>query len=308
VIISQLDESAESVQNYFYKNKKVPNYVTISGKQVSMPQYMYLLSYGVTRLNSKKTSSVSVKNPLSNAPKPSQTLIKPVTLSKTEYVKVAGNLKKFMDTNKRLPNYMITSLGNIRYESMLDAYTRIIVFYGDNKRLPNTVKVEPTYLQPTTEAPSNSATIKNLASKLTAGKATTRAKAEAIFNWVRDNIEYPDMNSKNYYYNTKKGALGALKDKLATCCDTSHLLVALYRASGIPARYRHGNCYFYPRPKDDIDGYSKGGWYGHVWAQVWVDGKWYNVDAIRLKNTFGSIKIWNTSNYINKGTYSKLPF
>jgi transglutaminase-like putative cysteine protease len=305
VTISQLDKSAESVKAYIAKNKMIPDYVTISGKQVTMPQYLYLLSYGVTNLNSNKKSSVSVKIPINKAPKPSQT-VKSGTLTKKEYVKVAGNLKKFVDTNKRLPNFLITSRGNMRYESMIDAYTRIIVFYGDNKRLPNTVAVAPweTYLQPTKDAPSTSATIKNLAATLTKGKTTTLAKATAIFNWVRDNITYTDP----MYYNTKKGALGTLKARNATCCDTTHLLVALYRASGIPARYRHAYCYFYPRDADDIDGYDEGGWFGHVWAHVWVNGKWYDADAIRLKNTFGTIKIWNTKNYSNRGTYATLPF
>jgi len=81
VTISQLDKSAESVKAYIAKNKMIPDYVTISGKQVTMPQYLYLLSYGVTNLNSKKTSSVSVKIPINKAPKPSQT-VKSGTLTK----------------------------------------------------------------------------------------------------------------------------------------------------------------------------------------------------------------------------------
>lgn len=305
VTISQLDKSAESVKAYIAKNKMIPDYVTISGKQVTMPQYLYLLSYGVTNLNSKKKSSVSVKIPINKAPKPSQT-VKSGTLTKKEYVKVAGNLKKFVDTNKRLPNFLITSRGNMRYESMIDAYTRIIVFYGDNKRLPNTVSVTPwtvkstsegstttdlsQYLKSTTDAPSSNTTIKNLAASITKGKTTTYAKAQAIFNWVRDNLTY------SFYYNTIKGALGALSSRSANCCDTTHLLVALTRAAGIAARYQHGECQF------------SSGWFGHVWAQVYVDGKWYNADAIGDSNTFGTIKNWNTNTVKLKGTYATLPF
>ena len=74
------------------------------------------------------------------------------------------------------------------------------------------------------------------------------------------------------------------------------MLVALTRAAGIAARYQHGECQF------------SSGWFGHVWAQVYVDGKWYNADAINDANTFGTIKNWNTNTVKLKGTYATLPF
>lgn len=299
---AQLDKASECVQKFIKDNKRLPNYVTISNRQVTMPQFLYLLNTGVTNLNSGKTTSVSTKA-VNNPTSPSQT-VKSGTLTKAEYVKVAGNVKKFVDTNQRLPNYVSTTRGNMRYESLIDTYTRIMVFYGDYKRLPNTVTVNPwtvkasgntetnPNLQPTKNAPSNDTTIKNLSASITSGKTTTYAKAQAIFNWVRNNLSY------SFYYNTKKGALGALSSKSANCVDTSHLLIALTRAAGIQAKYIHGDCLFY----------SNNVWYGHVWAQVYADGKWYNADAISDYNTFGGIKNWNTSNYRLKGIYTELPF
>jgi transglutaminase-like putative cysteine protease len=131
-----------------------------------------------------------------------------------------------------------------------------------------------------------------LAASLTKGKTTTYDKAVAIFNYVRDNIGY------SFYYNTKYGAQGTLNKKTGNCCDTTHLLIALERAVGIPARYVHGYCQFK----------SSGNWYGHVWAQVYVNGKWYTADAISLRNNFGVINNWYTSTYKLYGTYASLPF
>ncbi|MGB9980539.1 transglutaminase-like domain-containing protein, partial [Methanobacterium sp.] len=99
------------------------------------------------------------------------------------------------------------------------------------------------------------------------------------------------------YYNTKYGAVGTLNAKTGNCVDTAHLLIALERAAGIPARYKHVYAQF-----------SSGNWYGHVYAQVWVNGKWYNVDGTSYSNTFGVIKNWNTSTATYKGTYATLPF
>jgi predicted nucleic acid-binding protein len=119
----------------------------------------------------------------------------------------------------------------------------------------------------------------------------TLEKATNIFNWVRDSTDY------SFYYNTKYGALGMLQTLNGNCVDTTHLLIALERAAGIPARYISGNCQF-----------SSGTWYGHVWAQIWVAGQWYTADAISLHNTFGTITNWNIGTYTLKGIYSSLPF
>jgi transglutaminase-like putative cysteine protease len=305
VTISQLDKSSESVKKFIETNKRLPNYVTISGKQISTAQFLTLLSYGVINLNSGKTTSITLKKSVNAPPSPTQTA-KSGTITKANYVKYAGNLKTFIEKNGRIPNFLATTSGNMRYESLVYMYSKIIVFYGDNKRLPNTVSVTPwtvkstsegstttdlsQYLKSTTDAPSSNTTIKNLAASITKGKTTTYAKAQAIFNWVRDNLTY------SFYYNTIKGALGALSSRSANCCDTTHLLVALTRAAGIAARYQHGECQF------------SSGWFGHVWAQVYVDGKWYNADAIGDSNTFGTIKNWNTNTVKLKGTYATLPF
>ncbi len=121
-------------------------------------------------------------------------------------------------------------------------------------------------------------------------KLTTLEKATNIFNWVRDCVNY------SFYYNTKRGAIGTLKSRMGNCVDLSHLMVALSRAVGIPARYVHAECKF------------SSGWCGHVWAQLFVNGKWINADASNNINDFGIIRNWNTKNDVLKGVYSSLPF
>ena len=181
-------------------------------------------------------------------------------------------------------------------------------YYGTNKVLSNYVSMKPwqttssdpdplipaalqIYLQPTNNCQSTSPTIKVLAASITSGTSSTYQKGVDLFNWVRNNIGY------SFYYNTKYGALGTLSAKTGNCVDTTHLLIALSRAAGIPARYVNGVCQF-----------NSGTWYGHVWAQLYVNGKWYNADAISLNNQFGVINNWNTNSWTLKGIYSELPF
>jgi hypothetical protein len=150
--------------------------------------------------------------------------------------------------------------------------------------------LEP-YLLPSANSQSTNPQIVALAKSITKGSTSQYTSAVKIFNWVRDNINY------SFYYNTQKGALGTLNSRSANCADTSHLMVALMRAAGIPARYEHGNCKF-----------SSGNWYGHVWAQVYVNGKWYYADGTSYRNSLGVIKNWDTSTFTLEGVYRSLPF
>ena len=72
----------------------------------------------------------------------------------------------------------------------------------------------------------------------------------------------------------------------------------MFRTAGLAARYVHGTCKFT----------SSGSTYGHVWAQVLVDGKWLVADASSSRNSLGSIVSWYTSSYSRHGIYSSLSF
>ena len=146
-------------------------------------------------------------------------------------------------------------------------------------------------LKSTAHAQSNDPSIKALAKKITKGATSKYEKAVRIFNWVRDNIDY------SFYYNTKYGAVKTLKKNTGNCVDIYHLLVALSRAAGIPARYVHVTAEF-----------ASGNVYGHVFAQVYIKGKWYNLDASNNRNFFNVINNWYTATAKIKGVYASLPF
>jgi transglutaminase-like putative cysteine protease len=137
----------------------------------------------------------------------------------------------------------------------------------------------------------NTSSVAALAKSLAAGSTSRYMTAVRIFNWVRDKLGY------SFYYGTKYGAAGTLKHMTGNCCDTANLLVALARDDGIRARYVHGYCHF-----------NSGNWYDHVWAQLYVNSKWYTADAISFSNSFGVIKNWNTATYKLEGIYNTLPF
>ena len=148
------------------------------------------------------------------------------------------------------------------------------------------------YLISTKNCQVNDKQIKELAKKLTSSLKTDLEKGKKLFAWVRDNIQY------ERYSNTRRGAVKTLQSKMGNCVDQSHLLIALSRAAGIPARYVNGgNCKF-------TSGYVA----GHVWTQLYINNKWVVADTTSSRNSLGKIKNWNTKSYTLYGQYSSINF
>ena len=90
---------------------------------------------------------------------------------------------------------------------------------------------------------------------------TEEETARNIFKYVQTQIRY------ERYANSKKGAAKTLLTRKGNCCDQAHLLVALWRAAGINARYAHGT--------------------DHWWGQCIINGKAYDCDPTNQKHEFG---------------------
>ncbi|HEX3014342.1 MAG TPA: transglutaminase domain-containing protein, partial [Methanobacterium sp.] len=305
--VSQITDAAARVKAYIETNHKLPNYVTIGTTQVEMPEFLKLLTAGLLQINNGTTTSITLKD-INSAAKPTES-VKSGNIAKTGYLDLAKRVNAFINANGALPNYATSSLGKLNYESLIYTFSKVLAFYKTDDRLPSYVTVKPwstvgtsststsgststsvpaslqQYLKATKNCQVTNSQIQALAKSITSGKTSTYDKAAAIFNWVRDNLGY------SFYYNTKYGAVGTLNKKTGNCVDTAHLLIALERAAGIPARYEHVKAKF-----------TSGNWYGHVIAQVYVNGKWYNADATSSKNTFGVIKNWNTATATYYGT------
>ena len=135
--------------------------------------------------------------------------------------------------------------------------------------------------------------IRKLAKKITKKYATKLEKATAIFNYLRNNLDYDN------YANSLRGAAKTLRLKAGNCCDHANLIVALCRAVKIPARYGHAQgCRFI----------RSGSIEGHVWAQIYVNKRWYSADGTSYRNSLGHIKNWDTKHYYSVHTYMNIPF
>ncbi|MEE8452440.1 MAG: transglutaminase-like domain-containing protein [Thermoguttaceae bacterium] len=119
----------------------------------------------------------------------------------------------------------------------------------DSKSMGRDVRI---FLAPSPKIESRDRKIRALANEIGADREKAWDRVEAIYDWVRDNVEY-----KN---GPLKGALAALNSGTGDCEELTSLFIAICRAADIPARtvWVQGHCYpeFYLADADD-----KGHWF-----------------------------------------------
>jgi hypothetical protein len=136
--ITEVKQAATGVKNYTETKSDIPGYVVVSNKNSSAPSFLKTITTWTLQINNGVTTPVTISS-VNNPTGPSGSATG--TLSKSEYLTIATNIKNYIMTNGRAPNYASSSLGNIRYESLVYAYSKILDFYKTNDRLPNSVTV-----------------------------------------------------------------------------------------------------------------------------------------------------------------------
>jgi hypothetical protein len=281
VSIASIVEGAIYIAEYYNAGEEFPDYVVVNEGKYTMQQFLYLMSKAIVQINASNFSPVTLIN-MSGPSTPAGDVING-SLSKKDYLDVVTRVGNFISSNKLIPNYASSTLGKIAYSELVDSFSRILQYYGDNGALPSSVHI--------VYSSGSSKSISELSKSLIKGLTSDRDKAVALYNYVRDYISY------SFYYNTQKGAEGTLTSGSGNCCDQAQLLVAMARSVGLTARFATGYCTF-----------SSGTTYGHVWAQFNIDGSWINADPTSTRNSFGVINNWNTASYTNRGTFDVLPY
>ncbi len=139
--INQVNNASKKVKSFIEANHRLPNTVNISGKQLNMPQFLELLTTALINIDGKFYTSIALGS-YKKAPNPVET-VKNGYIGKLEYLEVACNIKAFMDTSGQAPNYAESSLGKIRFESLIYMYSRILNYYSLNGDLPENVMIQP---------------------------------------------------------------------------------------------------------------------------------------------------------------------
>lgn len=139
----QIAQSAGHVKTYVDTKYSLPTKVTVGNKNVTTPQFLYLLTSATSNIGSGKKGSVYLKN-VSNPNNPSETF-KSSTISKTTYLSIANSVNSDISKYGKVPNYVKTSSGNIKYQTMVYMFSNVMNYYQKNNRLPNSVYVQSWY-------------------------------------------------------------------------------------------------------------------------------------------------------------------
>ena len=318
--LNDILDAATRVKNYVLKNKKLPKTVGVSSDELTIAQFTYSMGVAIKNINENKNSNKISTIKLDSPSTPHRCNTK-VYLE--EYIDAIKRVLAFCEKNGAAPAYVVSSSIEIGYKEYSFGFSKILDFYKNEKALPlycvfdssvfddnssqgisgvtlksgiNEKNKETDlnkYLKQSNSACYITDAIKTKARQLTSGRTTTKEKATAIFNFVKNQITY------KYYENSLYRASKTLINGVGNCCDQANLIVALCRQSGIPVRYSHGqHCYFYYSQK----------YYGHVWAQILIGDTWYAADATGSDNSLGVIKNWNVNTFNTLRQYALLPF
>ncbi len=93
------------------------------------------------------------------------------------------------------------------------------------------------------------------------------ARALAIRNWVHDRVRFDYMKAR-----PTKTAMDVFTEREGVCRDFQHLAIALTRALNMPARYVTGYLGDIRIPYGGAGDFS-------AWYQVWLEGRWWDMDA-----------------------------
>ncbi len=124
--------------------------------------------------------------------------------------------------------------------------------------------------------------------ELVGSEANPLTKATILTSWVHNNVVY-DLTYKDQILSSQK----VFEIRRGVCNEFSHLLLAMLRSSGVPARFAAGLVY-----SGEI-------WAPHAWVEVAVNGKWYSFDPTYNEGIFLDATHLKFANGVDQGNVTE---
>jgi transglutaminase-like putative cysteine protease len=102
-------------------------------------------------------------------------------------------------------------------------------------------------------------------------------RAVAIRDWVHNKVQF-DYNAAR----PTKTAMDVFTERIGVCRDFQHLAVTLTRCQNIPSRYVTGYLGDIRHPYSGPGDFS-------AWYEVWLDGRWWTMDARHNDSRYGRV-------------------
>ena len=137
---AQILDAAARVKAYVDANHGLPGYITIGSTNVSMAQFLQMMSVDLLQINNGSNAPIVLPNV--KAPTNPSDNVGTGNIYTAEYLSLAQQLKN--TANGTAPNYISSSQGNIQFDSAVYMYSRILAYYAShNNVLPNYASIYP---------------------------------------------------------------------------------------------------------------------------------------------------------------------
>jgi hypothetical protein len=142
---NQISQAASVVKHNVDTKYSLPTSVTVGSSKVTNSQFLYLLTTATKNLATNNKSPIKLRT-VSNPTSTSETITRG-TLTKTQYLTIANQINTYITANSKVPSYVTTPLGKMKYQSLIYMYSKILTYNQVTKTLPGTVSVKSWYAQ-----------------------------------------------------------------------------------------------------------------------------------------------------------------
>ncbi len=221
------------------------------------------------------------------------------SLSKTEYVSLAQQVRDNIVPTGVAPGVIITPRGQIRFRDALLTFVRVLSTYEDNGALPDSIILAPSpsaqlswgdtsvpanyayFLLPDTYVITDTSGVNEVLGNVYQPDYDNREYADALFDWAHTNITYTLIT-------TPPTSEWVLTNGQGQCRDYANVCLALLRTDGMPAKRMGGWIVLTGEwsPPAGLEPFMKGTTpdgrtiASHAWNQVYIpDEGWTFADA-----------------------------
>ena len=206
---------------------------------------------------------------INDAPNPSGTGISR-QLTKAQYKDIAKDYVEFIEKEHRLPNFSVFGKYHIIPKLLTEVFSRILVFYDNEKRLPNQVNINSKVFTKPVETGN---AVYDYFTKKTGKSFKT---LDDLLAYVKKYWHYQK------YFDDKKSNIQVIDEKSGNCTDLLQFLMNYVSAMGYESKCIHVKC--------------KSSGTGHVFGKFrhpkHTDGKWITRDIACVADGGSITCVW----------------
>jgi hypothetical protein len=153
VSVESILNASQEVKEFKENNKILPSHVMVDDENCTMEQFLYLISKAIVNIKMDNNSSIEV---LSDINQTSIEVLSDVNqtnsigdnwdgeLNKTSYLLNATNIVAGVEESREVPNFLMTNLGNISFNSTVYGFATIGDFIKNNGTFPESISFNGT--------------------------------------------------------------------------------------------------------------------------------------------------------------------